>query len=159
MLVDFFLGQPTVYGIDKHANLDGFCDKIVHAFLDKHFFDIANDIRSKRDNGHIIVLGVEAPDDVRCLNSVDFRHHMIHENQVVHCLRYFADCLIAAESGVNLHVKRLKESLGNSQVDGIVIHNEDFCRLGGKVIVFVRRFNVILAECFVVINSRQRQDG
>ena len=151
MFIDFVFGQPVAYGIYEHTNLDWLCNKVVHTFLDKHFFDIPDDVGSERYNGYIIVLGVETPDNACCLDSVNFRHHMIHQDEVVHGLGYFADCLVAAECCVNLHVKRLEKPLRHSQVDGVIIHDEDFRRLGGKIIIFIGRLAVILADCLMVV--------
>ncbi len=60
-------------------------------------------------------------------NTVDFRHHVIHENKIVFLLLNLVDCVLGTCCRVNLHVKRLEETFGNSKVDCIVVYDKNLC--------------------------------
>ena len=62
-----------------------------------------------------------------CLNTVYFRHHMIHEYEIKFLLLYLAYCILCTCCSVNLHIKRLEKTLGNCKVDSIVVYNKNLC--------------------------------
>ncbi len=96
---------------------------------------------------------------MRGFDAVKLRHHVIHQYEVVHRLGDLAYGGIAAESSVDLHIERFEQSLRHRQVDRIVVHDEDFGGLCGKVVVLIGGRGVVLAEHFMVVDASQRHDG
>ena len=137
--LDLFVRKPLSHLGRKDSHLNGFGHKVIHPLPDKHVFRSLQSICRKGYDRNIIILRVKTPDDMRRLHAIQFRHHMIHENDIILESGNLLDSILAADHRINLHFQRLQKSFHHSQIYGIVIHDKNLRIRRDKVkLLFVR---------------------
>ena len=124
-LLNLFDRNPLFHFRSQQAKFDGLRDKIVHPLPAKHLFRSFHCICSKGYDRHIIIFGMKTPDNMRGLHSVQFRHHMIHKNNVVMKSGYFIHSRFSARYRINFHLQRLHNAFRHSQIHRVIIHDQN----------------------------------
>lgn len=131
--MDHIFRKPFAQLVTDHLEINRFCNKSVHACICKLLLCVYHSICSQGNDWQVLVLWFrKCPDCFGSFNAVHHRHHVIHQYQIIMPFLYHSDSIFSIFCGINLKLQRFQKLLGNEQVQGIIIYQENVGILCGK---------------------------
>ena len=90
ILLDIFGRKPLLYLAYENSQLNGLCHKIIHALRKEHLPYSVNRIGGQGNDWNLFVIRIHSSDYPGGLDTVHFRHHVIHQYQIKMRLFYLA---------------------------------------------------------------------
>ena len=78
-----FLRKPRFQHSVQCRKLNRLCDKIIHSRIQERFTSAVYSVCRERDYRQLlIVIAVHRANNLRCLNAIDFGHHVVHKDEM-----------------------------------------------------------------------------
>ena len=110
----------------RHLNRLG--HEVVHAGGEELLLGSGDGVGGQGDDGNSLhVVRIPLPDIFRALDPVHFRHHVVHENNIIAAVGNHLQGFLPACRGVDCHLQRRQEAPGHLQIHVVVIDDENLC--------------------------------